>query len=191
MDRAAEAIVVVFYCIGLLTLIYAPPLVEGMLVSSSHSSGTASANSPGTLSANVQATGVQGATNQGPAVSSYSYTTSGYESRRFDIPVELKDPPLVVQYRFTPKSVTRTKTVTSEYGRKETELIEYEMPSEDSWLRVRIIDEDGNLVDEGGYGRLPGEESGFGNLEGKLSTYRPGEYTVVVRFNEMMGKFSF
>ena len=191
MDRAAETIVVVFYCIGLLTLIYASPLLEGILVSSSHSSGTPSTNTPETLSTNVQATNVQGMTTQGSAVSSYSYTTSGYESRRFDLPVDLRDPPLVVRYRFAPKNVTRTKTVTSEYGSKETELIEYEMPSEDAWLRVRILDEDGNVVDEGGFGRLPGEGSGLGNLEGKISTYRPGEYTVEVRFNEMMGKFSF
>jgi len=191
MDRAAEAILVVFYCIGLLTVIYVPPLMDEILTSPSHPPRTASTNSPETLSTYVQATHVQGMTNKGPVAFSYSYTTSGYESKRFDLPVDLKDPPLAVWYQFTPKNVTRTKTVTSEYGRKETELITYEMPSEDSWLRVKILDEDGDVVDEGGFGRLPGEDSGFGNLEGKVSIYRPGKYIVQVRFNEMMGKFSF
>lgn len=172
-----------FYCIGLLTVIYVPPLMDGILTSPSHP--------PGTLPTYAQATPVQGMTNQGSAISSYSYSTSGYESRRFDLSVDLKDPPLVIQYQFAPKYVTRTKMVTSEYGRKETELIEYEMPSEDSWLRVRLLDKNGNVVDEGGFGHLPGERGGFGNLEGKISTYRPGDYTVEVRFNEMMGEFSF
>lgn len=114
-------------------------------------------------------------------ISSYSYATSSYESRTFSIPVDIASPPLVVEYQFTPKY----------YGRKETELIEPGMPSEDSWLRVRILNEAGKVIDEGGYGRLPGEKSGLGNLEGKISTYRSGKYTVEVKYNDMMGKFSF
>jgi len=185
MDRAAEDIIVVFYCICLLTVFCAYPLLDGVLSSPFTPFGISSTGSPETSSTNVPEVSTKGST-----VSSYSYTTSGYESRTFSIPVDITDPPLVVEYQFTPKNVTRTKTVTSDYGMKETKTIEYEMPSEDSWLRVRLLDGRNNVIDEGGYGRLPGERSGLGNPKGKLSTYDSGECTVEVRFNEMMGKFS-
>lgn len=186
MDRATETQIVVVYCIFLLAVICVFPLADWMSVFSPTPPRTPPQDPPGTSLTNTSGMNIRD-----PAASPYLYTTSGYESRSFYIPVDVRDPPLVVKYQFVPKNITRTKMVTSEYGRKETKLIKYEMPSEDSWLRVRILDKSGNVVDEGGYGQLPGEGRGLGNLEGKVSTYRLGEHAVEVRFNDMEGKFSF
>ena len=190
MDRATEVIIVVVYCTVLITVTCVLPLIDRIPIPPPTTPAT-----PGTPSHGLPRTpltyNTPEVTTRAPAALSYSYTTSGYESRAFHIPVDISDPPLVVRYQFVPKNVTRTKMITSEYGRKETKLITYEMPSEDSWLRVRILDRQGNVVDEGGFGQIPGEGRGFGNLEGKVSTYRQGKYTVEVRFNDMKGKFSF
>jgi len=189
MDRATEVLIVVFYCIALILATCGLPLISRIQVlpfTTPTASGT-----PSRVTSGTPPTYTPEVTAKTPAALSYSYTTSGYESRTFRIPVEVTDPPFVVSYRFAPKNVTRTKMVTSEYGMKETKVITYEMPSEYSWLRVRILDEQGNVVDEGGYGQIPGEGVGLGNLEGKVATYRQGNYIVEVRFNDMMGKFSF
>lgn len=186
MDRVTESVIVVFYCIVLLTTTCVLPLMDRVVGPAFTPSGISSTSSSG-----ISPTYTSGVTVKDLTTTSYSYTTSGYESKAFQFPVDVVNPPLEVKYQFFPKNITRTKTVTSEYGRKETKLIKYEMPSEDSWLRVSIFDEKGNVVDESGYGRVPGDSRGLGNPEGKVSTPRSGEHTVEVRFNNMMGKFSF
>ena len=189
MDRATEALIVVVYCVALITVTCVMPLIDQIQIPvfTTQTTPRATSNSP----SGSPGIHTPEPTTVVPAVASYSYTTSGYESKEFHIAVDLSDPPLIVSYQFTPRNVTRTKMVTSEYGSKETKLITYEAPSEDSWLLVSILDENGKTVDEGGFGQIPGEKKGFGNLEGKVSTYHRGKYIVEVKFNDMKGKFSF
>ncbi|WP_342678648.1 hypothetical protein [Methanofollis sp. UBA420] len=105
----------------------------------------------------------------------FRYTSEDFENRTFTVPVDLTTPPMEIEYTVQPRLVART----GDPSRLS--------PSPDSWFVVRVFDGEGDLVAENGYGLPAGEKGSFAqNEKGGMKVYAAGQYTVVIRFNEMI-----
>ncbi|QYZ78843.1 hypothetical protein E2N92_05065 [Methanofollis formosanus] len=104
----------------------------------------------------------------------FRYASAEYENQTFTVPVNVTAPPLTVRYTVTPRLITEGPD---------------RVPSPESWFVVRIVDEEGTVVREDGYGTPAGEKGGYSrNEKGTLEVFATGTYTVEVRFNEMIAE---
>ncbi len=77
----------------------------------------------------------------------YNYTTDAFV-------YNLTAPPLLVEFTVDPDTVTRTKTVTSQYGSQETETVTVTNIDSNAWFEVTIRDQStGAIVERDGFAR--------------------------------------
>ncbi|QSZ66871.1 hypothetical protein RJ40_04865 [Methanofollis aquaemaris] len=104
----------------------------------------------------------------------FRYASAGYENQTFVVPVNATAPPLTIRYSVTPRLIEEGSD---------------RVPSLDSWFVVRVVDEEGTVVGEDGYGTPAGEKGGYSrNEKGNLEVFAAGVYTVEIRFHEMIAE---
>jgi hypothetical protein len=104
----------------------------------------------------------------------YNYTTDAFV-------YNLTAPPLLVAFTVDPDTITRTKTVTSQYGSHETETVTVTNIDNNAWFEVTIRDQGtGAIVEQDGFARTYSTDT-----EKEMVVLTAGVYLVEITGNKV------